>query len=330
MSVLSYKDAGVDIEKGDALVEKIKARVSGTYGENVISGVGGFACLYRIAENKLLAAGTDGVGTKLKIAQILNKHDTIGIDLVAMCVNDILCTGALPLFFMDYLATGQLDTGVADDIIAGVVEGCTQSGAALIGGETAEMPGMYQNGEYDLAGFAVGEVAADRVIDGSKIAAGDTLIGLPSSGFHSNGYSLIRKLADMNDKSLLELCLTPTRIYKNAAAAILVEDGLTNGMAHITGGGLLNIARMNTGFDYHITDMPQEGERPAVFDAVLKTSGIETGELYRSFNMGIGFVIATSLPEKALAVLTAAGESPRVIGTIGNGTGKVLLNGKVI
>ncbi|MBL1148095.1 MAG: phosphoribosylformylglycinamidine cyclo-ligase [Pseudomonadota bacterium] len=330
MSVLSYKDAGVDIEKGDALVEKIKARVSGTYGENVISGVGGFACLYRIAENKLLAAGTDGVGTKLKIAQILNKHDTIGIDLVAMCVNDILCTGALPLFFMDYLATGQLDTGVADDIIAGIIEGCTQSGAALIGGETAEMPGMYQNGEYDLAGFAVGEVAADRVIDGSKITAGDTLIGLPSSGFHSNGYSLIRKLVDMNDKSLLELCLTPTRIYKNAAAAILAEDGLTNGMAHITGGGLLNIARMNTGFDYHITAMPQEGERPAVFDAVLKTSGIETGELYRSFNMGIGFVIATSLPEKALAVLTAAGEAPRIIGTIGNGTGKVLLNGKVI
>ncbi|TNE32710.1 MAG: phosphoribosylformylglycinamidine cyclo-ligase [Alphaproteobacteria bacterium] len=330
MSVLSYKDAGVDIEKGDALVEKIKARVSGTYGENVISGVGGFACLYRIAENKLLAAGTDGVGTKLKIAQILNKHDTIGIDLVAMCVNDILCTGALPLFFMDYLATGTLDTGVADDVIAGIIEGCTQSGAALIGGETAEMPGMYQNGEYDLAGFAVGEVAADRVIDGDKIAAGDTLIGLPSSGFHSNGYSLIRKLVGMNDRALLELCLIPTRIYKNAADAVLKKNGLANGMAHITGGGLLNIARMNTGFDYHITDMPQEGERPKVFDAVLNGSGIETAELYRSFNMGIGFVIATRDAEKTSTILMAAGEAPRIIGTVENGTGQVLLNGTVL
>jgi len=330
MSVLSYKEAGVDIEKGDALVEKIKTRVRGTYGENVISGVGGFACLYRIAENKLLAAGTDGVGTKLKIAQILNKHDTIGIDLVAMCVNDILCTGALPLFFMDYLATGTLDTGIADDIIAGVVDGCHQSGAALIGGETAEMPGMYQNGDYDLAGFAVGEVAEDRVIDGRQIAAGDTLISLPSSGFHSNGYSLIRKLVDMNDKALLEKCLTPTRIYKDAAAAVLTEAGLVSGMAHITGGGVLNIARMNADFDYHLSDMPQEGARPDVFDAVLKNSGIDTKELYRSFNMGIGFVIATSAPEKTIAALTAAGETPQVIGSVKNGTGQVLLDGLIV
>jgi phosphoribosylformylglycinamidine cyclo-ligase len=330
MSVLSYKDAGVDIEKGDALVEKIKARVRGTYGANVVSGVGGFACLYRIADNKLLAAGTDGVGTKLKIAQILNKHDTIGIDLVAMCVNDILCTGALPLFFMDYFATGKLDTGVADAVISGIIDGCEQSGAALIGGETAEMPGMYQNGDYDLAGFAVGEVAETAVIDGTKIAAGDTLIGLPSTGFHSNGYSLIRKLVDEHDKALLELCLTPTRIYKNAVASLLAEDGLAGGMAHITGGGVLNIARMNTAFDYHLTDMPQAGERPEVFDAVLKNAGIETAELYRSFNMGIGFVIATAAPEQVLAALTAAGETPRIIGHVENGSGKVLLNGLII
>lgn len=330
MSVLSYKDAGVDIEKGDALVEKIKARVRGTYGANVISGVGGFACLYRIADNKLLAAGTDGVGTKLKIAQLLNKHDTIGIDLVAMCVNDILCTGAMPLFFMDYLATGTLDTGIADDIISGIIDGCEQSGAALIGGETAEMPGMYAGGEYDLAGFAVGEVAENAVIDGTKIAAGDTLVGLPSSGFHSNGYSLIRKLVDENDKALLELCLTPTRIYRNAVAALLAEEGLAGGMAHITGGGVLNIARMNTGFDYRLDNMPQAGERPDVFDAVLKNSGIAEGELYRSFNMGIGFVIASAAPDKTCAVLTAAGETPRIIGNVENGSGQVFLNGAAV
>jgi len=331
--VLSYKDAGVDIEKADALVARIREKVKSTYGENVVSGVGGFACLYRIAENKLLAAGTDGVGTKLKIAQALDKHDTIGIDLVAMCVNDILCTGALPLFFMDYLATGKLDLRVSEDIITGIAEACRDSGAALIGGETAEMPGMYAEGEYDLAGFAVGEVAEDRVIDGRKIAAGDALVGLASSGFHANGFSLVRKIADMDDRDILAACLVPTRLYVPQIRTLLEaahED--VGGMAHITGGGLLNIARMNGDFAYHIDNMPQPEEMPDVFHAVLRGTQIPRGELYRSFNMGIGFVIATPDPEKLAGILTAAGEMPRIIGRVKSAAaeeaGRVFLNGE--
>ena len=327
MSVVSYKDAGVDIEKADSLVEKIKTHVKSTYGEDVVSGVGGFACLYKIADDKLLAAGTDGVGTKLKIAQMLGIHDTIGIDLVAMCVNDILCTGARPLFFMDYLATGKLDVETSEDIIRGIVQGCRVSDSALIGGETAEMPGMYQDGEYDLAGFAVGEVMTDNIMTGDSIKSGDTIIGLASSGFHSNGYSLIRKLVDPDDREALMHCLTPTRIYWPIVKTLMEKDHkLIKAMAHITGGGLLNIARVNNEFDYRITNMPDIQDQPEAFQTVLKNTQITKDELYRTFNMGVGFTLITDQPEKVTALLSAAGEKFWTIGQVEAGHGDVYLN----
>lgn len=233
----AYKDSGVNIEKGELLVAKIRRMVRSTYGERVREGVGGFASLYEMGD-RLLAAGADGVGTKLRVAQILGRHDTIGVDLVAMCVNDILCTGARPLFFMDYLATGRLDLEIAEAVIRGIVFGCEQSGAALIGGETAEMPGMYGNGEYDLAGFAVGEVRSADLVDGSGVSPGDAMIGLASSGLHSNGFSFVRKLVGEGETGLLEEALTPTRIYVKIVLELLARfPGQIRGLAHITGGG---------------------------------------------------------------------------------------------
>jgi phosphoribosylformylglycinamidine cyclo-ligase len=319
---ITYKDAGVDIEKGDAFVERIKARVKSTYGDRVVSGIGGFAALYRMDGGKLLAAGTDGVGTKVKIAQILNKHDTIGIDLVAMCVNDIICTGAKPLFFLDYIATGKLEINVAEEIVIGIVEGCQQSGAALIGGETAEMPGMYQVGEYDLAGFAVGEVEEKYLMNGLSLAEGDTLIALPSSGIHSNGYSLVRKLVKESEKKLLEECLTPTRIYWSAVKDILP---LVKGMAHITGGGLTNIPRMNEGFDYQLDNIPELSDIPAVFGELVSRSGLDDVDLYQAFNMGMGMVVATAEPEKITAHLNKIQQPFRVIGHVAKGGGQVMV-----
>lgn len=321
---ITYKDAGVDIEKGDALVSKIKAKVQSTYGKRVKEGVGGFSCLYEIGNGKLLAAGTDGVGTKLKLAQILDKHDTIGIDLVAMCVNDILCTGAKSLFFMDYLATAKLDVNVSEQIIDGVVEGCKQAGAALIGGETAEMPGMYQNGDYDLAGFAVGEVMEKDLIDGKKVKEGDTLFGIASSGFHSNGYSLVRKLIKEDETELVEKCLTPTRIYCSLVDEILEDQKeFITGMAHVTGGGFTNIARMNKNFNYMIENPPKMDEIPEVFKMAQERSELPANELYRTFNMGVGFVIATSNPEKLHNILTKKGEKFWTLGQVVKGNGKV-------
>lgn len=314
-----YKAAGVDIEKGDELVERIKKKVRSTYGERVHAGVGGFACLYK-AGDRMLAAGTDGVGTKLKLAHQLNIHNTIGIDLVAMCVNDILCTGAKPLFFMDYLACGKLDLEVSESIIDGVVEGCHQSDAALIGGETAEMPGFYNDGEYDLAGFSVGEVFEDGLLDGTKIKDGDVLIGLKSSGFHSNGYSLVRKLIKENETDLMKECLTPTIIYWKAVKKILAD---VSGLSHITGGGFSNIARMNNSFDYHITDLSFLENRPAFMKEICQRSELSRDELFQVFNMGIGMIIATSNPENVLSKLSGE-HNPLIIGEVKAGSGKVL------
>lgn len=319
---VTYKDAGVDIERGDAFVERIKARVKTTCGDNVVSGVGGFAALYKTDGGKLLAAGTDGCGTKVKVAQMLGRHDTIGIDLVAMCVNDVICTGAKPLFFLDYLATGRLDLEVAEDIIKGVVEGCLQSQAALIGGETAEMPGVYADGEYDLAGFCVGEVDEKNLMDGSRVKEGDTLIALPSSGIHSNGYSLVRKLVKESETALLEQALTPTRIYWNVVKEVLP---LVSGMAHITGGGLENVPRMNMGFDYALDFLPAVSDIPPVFGELVKRSGLEGAELYRTFNMGIGFVFATAGPEKLGAQLDALKQPFWTIGRVQKGSGMTVV-----
>jgi phosphoribosylformylglycinamidine cyclo-ligase len=287
---ITYKDAGVDIERGDEFVERIKAKVQGTYGDRVASGIGGFAALYKMGADKLLAAGTDGVGTKVKIAQMLDKHDTVGIDLVAMCVNDVICTGAKPLFFLDYIATGVLDLPVAEALVTGIVDGCKQSEAALIGGETAEMPGLYGAGEYDLAGFCVGEVETKNLVDGSRVREGDALIALPSSGIHSNGFSLVRKLVGPEETALLADCLTPTRIYWPVVKEILP---LVSAMAHITGGGLSNIPRMSGDFDYVIEILPGLQDIPAVFGEMVKRSGLAGKDLYETLNMGIGFVFAT-------------------------------------
>ena len=232
--MMNYREAGVDIAAGEALVEKIKDKVKATYGPRVKAGVGGFASLYQCGD-RFLAAGTDGVGSKVLLAQSLNEHSTIGIDLVAMCVNDILCVGARPLFFMDYLAVGKLEVSTAETIVEGITRGCHLSDAALIGGETAEMPGLYKPGEYDLAGFAVGEVAPEDVLDGNRIGEGDTLIALSSSGFHSNGYTLIQKLMG-EDEALKRELLTPTTIYWKALCKLLPTPHL-HALAHITGGG---------------------------------------------------------------------------------------------
>jgi len=274
-----------------------------------------------------LAAGTDGVGTKLKIAQQLNIHHTIGIDLVAMCANDILCTGARGLFFMDYLATGKLDLDVSEALIDGVVEGCKQAGMALIGGETAEMPGMYAEGQYDLAGFAVGEVEETNLIDGSEIKEGDTIIGITSSGFHSNGYSLIRKLVKEDEVELLKQCLEPTRIYSELVESLKGELGSSlHGMAHITGGGFTNVARLNKNYDYHIQYLPGKGEVPEVISVLSERSGLSLNELYRTFNMGVGFMIITDNPEIANTLLKEKNENHWVLGKVIKGSGKVFLS----
>lgn len=297
----TYKDCGVDVEKGDQFVDNIKEMVQSTYNKSVHSGVGGFASLYDLGNGKFLAAGTDGVGTKLKIASILGIHDTIGIDLVAMCVNDIICTGAKPLFFLDYFASSKLKLEVSTAVVKGIVEGCKQSSMALIGGETAEMPGMYNDEEYDLAGFAVGIVNAENILDGKQIKPGDKLIAVESSGLHSNGYSLIRSLVEPHETELLKSCLTPTLIYTQLMSRIYNEFGrkVIKGIAHITGGGVDNIKRMSSNVGYNLTNLP---ELSPVVEEITKRSQLPKIELYKTFNMGMGLVLATSAKSSSKVV----------------------------
>jgi phosphoribosylformylglycinamidine cyclo-ligase len=307
---LSYRDAGVDIDAGNELVERIKPAVAGTLRPEVLTGLGGFGALFRMDPDRwrepLLVSGTDGVGTKLMLARRLGRHDTIGIDLVAMCVNDILTCGAEPLFFLDYFATGKLNLDEAQAVIEGIAEGCRQAGCALIGGETAEMPGMYAAGEYDLAGFAVGAVERSELLDGSRIAAGHRILGLASSGPHSNGYSLIRKViersgADLEESiadgaegrvALGDALMAPTRIYVQPVLQLL-KAGDIDGLAHITGGGLTeNIVRViPEGLGIAID--PRAWNRQAVFDWLQETGGIADQEMLRTFNCGIGMVMLT-------------------------------------
>lgn len=324
---VTYKDSGVDIHKGDALVEKIKQKVQKTYNQRVKSGVGGFACLYEVGD-RFLAAGTDGVGTKLKLAFELNKHDTVGVDLVAMCVNDILCTGAKPLFFMDYLATGALDLNVNEAIVEGIVQGCLQSECALIGGETAEMPGMYQEGEYDLAGFAIGEVFADNILGGEKVKENMSLIALRSSGFHSNGFSLIRKVANDFDEKTKERLLTPTKIYWMAVKDIL-ENNLATGFSHITGGGLLNLPRMNKNLDYKMSMSSSDWETRFYTDemALVKNhANLSFEDMAQTFNCGVGLIMACHKDNEVnvLESLKRCGEEGIVIGSTEVGSGAVV------
>ena len=324
---LTYKDAGVDIDAGNELVERIKPLVKRTRRPEVIAGIGGFGGLFALPPGRykepVLVSGTDGVGTKLMLAQHLGVHDTIGIDLVAMCVNDVLVQGAEPLFFLDYFACGKLDNDVASAVIAGIAEGCLQAGAALIGGETAEMPDMYEPGEYDLAGFTVGAVERAEMIDGSAISEGDAIIGIASSGPHSNGYSLIRKVlertgdAQIDGVPAAERLLAPTRIYVKPILALMNEMSV-KGLAHITGGGITeNIPRvLPKNLDAEIdTTTWQQGP---VFDFLQEHGNIETAEMRRTFNCGVGMIVVVQANDAARAIdlLAKNGESAWQIGRI--------------
>jgi len=329
---LTYKDAGVDIDAGNELVERIKPLVKRTQRPEVLAGLGGFGGMFALPPGRyrepVLVSGTDGVGTKLMLAQHLNRHDTIGIDLVAMCVNDVLVQGAEPLFFLDYFACGKLDNEVACAVIAGIAEGCLQAGAALIGGETAEMPDMYSDGEYDLAGFTVGAVERDNLIDGSDIVAGDAIIGIASSGPHSNGYSLIRKVLERSKDSEIdgspasERLLAPTRIYVKPILALIQSVGV-KGLAHITGGGITeNIPRVLQGSIDAEIDTKSWSPGP-VFDWLAEHGNIEISEMRRTFNCGVGMVVIVDPAdtEQTVQILNEQGESAWQIGQIVAGDG---------
>lgn len=325
---LTYRDAGVDIDAGEALVEQIKPAVKRTTRPEVIGGLGGFGGLFALGnkyKDPVLVSGTDGVGTKLRLAIDLDRHDHIGIDLVAMCVNDIIVTGAEPLFFLDYYATSKLDVPIATRVVNGIAAGCERSGCALIGGETAEMPSMYHTGDYDLAGFAVGVVERSEMIDGSKVKAGDVLIGLASSGPHSNGYSLIRKIVDraqpdMNTqmadgRPLVEHLLAPTRIYTKSVLALRQAVDI-HALSHITGGGLTDNLPRVYGEDLTAAIQLDSWKRPEIFDWLAEQGRVEPAEMRRTFNNGVGMVVVVAAEdvEKTLSTLQAQGETPWILG----------------
>ncbi len=336
---LTYRDAGVDIDAGDALVDRIKPIVKRTMRPEVLAGVGGFGALVGLPQRyrePVLVSGTDGVGTKLRLAIDTGRHDRIGIDLVAMCVNDVAVQGAEPLFFLDYYATGKLSVDVAEAVIRGIAEGCLQAGCALVGGETAEMPGMYHGGDYDLAGFCVGVVERSEVLDGSRVQAGDAIIGLASSGVHSNGYSLVRKLisvagADAHTmlagESLFDRLLTPTRIYVKSMLK-LAQALPVSAFAHITGGGLTdNIPRvLPDGLEAHL--VRSQWHSDPVFEWLAATGGIAPAEMYRTFNCGIGMVVVVPAGQvdAALALLETSGETATLIGEIRPGNAGVVID----
>ncbi|MEO0421680.1 MAG: phosphoribosylformylglycinamidine cyclo-ligase [Pseudomonadota bacterium] len=342
---LTYRDAGVDIDAGDRLVDRIKPAVRRTQRPEVIGGLGGFGGLFALPPGRyhepVLVAGTDGVGTKLRLAIDLGRHDTIGIDLVAMCVNDVIVQGAEPLFFLDYYATGKLDVDVAADVVAGIAEGCRLAGAALIGGETAEMPGMYAEDDYDLAGFCVGAVERAKLIDASQVADGDALIALPSSGPHSNGYSLIRRilehsgadlqasLADSDDeRPLAEHLLAPTRIYVKALLAVH-EAGALHAAAHITGGGIPgNVVRiLSDSLDAHLR--ADSWTFPPVFQWLQQAGGVAHEEMLRTFNCGLGMVLAVPAErrDEVLRILAQhGGQDAFEVGSIRAGSGAVIVD----
>ena len=336
---MTYRDAGVDIDAGEELIERIKPHVARTHRPEVLAGIGGFGALVEIPagyRHPVLVSGTDGVGTKLRLAIDSGRHDTIGIDLVAMCVNDVLVQGAEPLFFLDYYATGTLRVAVAEAVIRGIVAGCAEAGAALVGGETAEMPGLYAAEDYDLAGFCVGVVEKEAIIDGRAVRPGDAIIGLASSGPHSNGYSLIRKVlaasgadahAALEGKPLIERLLAPTRIYVKSLLA-LARALPVHALAHITGGGLTNnIPRiLPAGLEAHLER--DRWPRDPVFEWLRRAGNIEAHEMYRTFNCGIGMVAVVAHGQAAAAVefLAARGEDARVIGQIRAGTRGVVID----
>jgi phosphoribosylformylglycinamidine cyclo-ligase len=336
----TYRDAGVDIEAGDALVDRIKPVVRRSMRREVLGGIGGFGALVEVPLDRyrkpVMVSGTDGVGTKLRLAIETGRHDTIGIDLVAMCVNDVVVQGAEPLFFLDYYATGKLDIDTAERVIKGIVEGCLQAGCALVGGETAEMPGMYEGEDYDLAGFCVGIVDKDAIIDGTRTRAGDAILGLGSSGAHSNGYSLIRRLlassgagprTQLDGRPLYDLLLEPTRIYVKSVLELLAQRVPVHGIAHITGGGPTgNIPRtLPAGLEAVID--ARLWPRPAVFDWLQRAGNVARDEMYRTFNCGLGMTITVPAPDadRALQILRARGETVAVIGEVRAGDREVVI-----
>ncbi|MBS3026698.1 MAG: phosphoribosylformylglycinamidine cyclo-ligase [Dolichospermum sp. DET50] len=338
---MDYRDAGVDVEAGRAFVDQIRNLVQSTFRKEVLGGLGGFGGCFQLPtgyKEPVLVSGTDGVGTKLKIAQILNRHDTVGIDLVGMCVNDVLTSGAEPLFFLDYVATGKLDKEQLTQVVAGIATGCKLAGSALLGGETAEMPGFYQVGEYDLAGFCVGIVEKSRMLDGSQVQVGDVAIGLASTGVHSNGLSLVRKIVSdggfawtdtpdlLNGESIGETCLTPTRIYVKSVLAALQSGLEIHGMAHITGGGLPeNLPRcLSTG--QSIKMIPDSWTIPPVFHWLAAAGSVSAEAMYNTFNMGIGFVLLVP-PQEAAQVIShfqSQDISANVIGEVVTGAGELV------
>ncbi len=340
----TYRDAGVDIDEGARAVEAIKPAVRSTYRPEVIGDIGGFGGLFSAAAIKdmadpVLVSGTDGVGTKIQLARLLDRHDTIGIDLVAMCANDVLVTGAEPLFFLDYVAVGRLDASRMSAIVEGIAEGCRQAGCALIGGEMAEHPGVMDPDDYDLSGFCVGVVDRSAIITGENIVPGDVVLGLGSSGVHANGFSLVRKVLvegdeqslgvprlDLGGAALGDVLLTPTRIYVRAVRALLEEGLRPKGMAHITGGGITeNVSRvLPEGCDARI--VLGSWREPMIFGVLRRATGLDEGELHRTFNMGIGFVLVCDAQQaaEAAAMLRAEGESVFEIGEIVEGKGAVV------
>ena len=345
---MDYRQAGVDVEAGRAFVDKIKGMVEGTYRPEVLGALGGFGGCFELPSGyrqPVLVSGTDGVGTKLKLAQALNRHDTVGIDLVAMCVNDVLTIGAEPLFFLDYLATGKLEPTQLADVVAGVASGCKTSGCALLGGETAEMPGFYSPGEYDMAGFCVGIAEKEQMLDGAQVAVGDRIIGLASSGVHSNGFSLVRKIVaegerasgsqgyqwtekptELNGQSLGEALLTPTQLYVQPVLAALKSELDIHGMAHITGGGLPeNLPRaLKKGLSIQLT--VDSWPVPPVFDWLRKAGRVSLPDMFNTFNMGVGFVVIVppEMSGAACAFFEQAGIAAFDIGEVVTGSGELL------
>ncbi len=339
---ISYRDAGVDIDAGNALVERIKPAIKSTHRNGVLGGIGGFGGLFELPtgyQNPVLVSGTDGVGTKLKVAMMLEKHDTIGIDLVAMCVDDLVCTGAEPLFFLDYISVGRLDPDHIEQLVAGVAEGCRQAGCALVGGEMAEHPGAMVDGEFDLVGFAAGVVDADRVITGDRVTPGDVLIGLHSPGLRSNGYSLARRLMfevagrdigdpvwDGADSTVGEELLVPSVIYSPSVHAAIAEADI-HSIAHITGGGIPgNLNRVLADTTDAVVDR-SSWESPRIFDELARIGSVDAAEMAKTFNLGIGMILVVPPADRdaAIAALAAEGQRATVIGEITQGTGEVVL-----
>ncbi|MGD1864430.1 MAG: phosphoribosylformylglycinamidine cyclo-ligase [Phormidesmis sp.] len=349
---MDYRQAGVDVEAGRAFVDKIKGMVEGTYRPEVLGALGGFGGCFELPSGyskPVLVSGTDGVGTKLKLAQALNRHDTVGIDLVAMCVNDVLTIGAEPLFFLDYLATGKLAPEQLAEVVAGVASGCTTSGCALLGGETAEMPGFYAPGEYDLAGFCVGIVEKDRMLDGLHVAVGDRIIGLASSGVHSNGFSLVRKIVaegqrddgekgnskgysweekpkELGGQSLGEALLTPTQLYVKPVLAALASELTIHGMAHVTGGGLPENLPRCLGEGFSIQLEADSWPVLPIFDWLQKAGNVSLRDMFNTFNMGVGFVVIVppELANKTCEFFQGEGIAAYDIGEVVTGSGELL------